>query len=85
MPLCNIEKSFARALGIFRVAAAANLRPASATGGGRSRDPQHTPRVVEISAAPKTKTALAEAKAVFVAGAVGIEPTTRGFGVDVDH
>ncbi len=53
----------------------------------RRRDPRPAPRVVERAAlaARVTKTALAEAKAVFVAGAVGIEPTTRGFGVDVEH
>ena len=44
IPLCNIEKSVAIhwLLGIFRVTAAANLLPASATGSGRSRDPRET-------------------------------------------
>ena len=44
------------------------------------------PRVVEAAkpTARDTKTALAKAKAVFVAGAVRIELTTRGFGVDVE-
>ena len=46
MPLCNIRKFFASrcSLDIFCVAAAANLLPLSATGGGRSRNPTSNAR-----------------------------------------
>ena len=89
MPLCASPKNrrvrVARL--IFWSTAAANLLPSSATGGGRSRDPQHAPRVVKRAAlaARATKKGHPCGCPFLVAGAVGIEPTTRGFGVDVNH
>ncbi len=84
LPLCGARNFIAMHGGIaeFSTAAAANLLPSSATGSGRSRDPRLALRVVEctVPAARIAKKGHPCGCPFLVAGAVGIEPTTRGFG-----
>ncbi len=76
----NSSRAVVRSIfSVLRQPLTCSLHPPPAGGAVATRDTQACHG--EIPAAPKTKTALAKAKAVFVAGAVGIEPTTRGFGV----